>query len=80
MNKLPDASFFGNCVFTVLGNIVHLEILKALDKTWHGSSKISADGKFLVDIGVPAHTSMVYLDFKPDGLKAPEVLETIVEW
>lgn len=63
----------------ISGNIIHPEILKALATAGHGSNIIIADGNFPADIGVPAHTPKVYLNFKPDVLKVPEVLEAIVK-
>ena len=37
-----------------------------------------ADGNFPADIGVPAHAQKVFLNFRPDVLKVPEVLAAIV--
>lgn len=63
----------------ISGDIIHPEILKALAKAGHGSNIIIADGNFPSDIGVPENTPRVYLNFRPDMLKVPEVLEAIVK-
>ncbi len=59
--------------------IIHPEILKALAEAGHGSNIIIADGNFPADIGVPAHTKKVFLNYKPDVPKVPEVLEAVLK-
>jgi len=63
----------------IFGDIIHPEILKALATAGHGSNIIIADGNFPADIGVPSHTPKVYLNFRPDVLKVPEVLEAVAK-
>lgn len=63
----------------IFGDIIHPDILKALAKAGHGSNIIVADGNFPSDIGVPENTPKVYLNFRPDVLKVPEVLEAVVK-
>lgn len=60
------------------GDIIHPQILKALATAGHGSNIVIADGNFPADIGVPAHAQKVFLNFRPDVLKVPEVLAAIV--
>lgn len=63
----------------IFGDIIHPEILKALATAGHGSNIIITDGNFPADIGVPEHTKKVFLNFRPDVLKVPEVLEAVVK-
>ena len=63
----------------IQGDIIHPEILRALAGAGHGANIVIADGNFPTDIGVPARTPKVYLNFRPDVLKVPEVLEGILK-
>ena len=59
--------------------ITHPELIKALAAAGHGSNIVIADGNFPADIGVPENASKVFLNYKPDTPKVPEVLEAVLQ-
>jgi L-fucose mutarotase len=59
--------------------IIHPEILKFLASAGHGSTVLIADGNFPIATGAPAGIPRVFLNFAPDLLGVPDVLEYIVK-
>lgn len=59
--------------------IPHPEIMRALAEAGHGTNIVIADGNFPADIGVPAHATKVFLNYRPDAPKVPEVLEAVLK-
>ena len=59
--------------------ITHPELLKALAEAGHGSNIVIADGNFPADIGVPETCKKVFLNWKADVPKVPEILEAVLQ-
>ncbi|MCL2352821.1 MAG: RbsD/FucU family protein [Firmicutes bacterium] len=59
--------------------ITHPELLRALAAAGHGSNIVIADGNFPADIGVPERCAKVFLNYRPDAPKVPEVLEAVLK-
>jgi len=75
LNKKTDKG----SVRMIYSKVIHPQILRALAGAGHGANIVIADGNFPTDIGVRPETPKVFLNFKPDVLKVPDVLEGILE-